>query len=75
MLFNRLEESVFSLYPNLLQLKRFLKKFDFCGLLVSGSGSSIVGLCRSREQAEINRDKIASIGKGKVFVVTNDVSP
>lgn len=70
-LFNRLEESVFSLYPNLLQIKNFLKQFDFCGLVVSGSGSSIVGLCRSREQAEIIRDKTASIGKGKVFVVTS----
>ncbi len=74
-LFNRLEEPVFSLYPNLLQLKSFLKQFDFCGLLVSGSGSSIVGLCSSREQAEINRDRIASIGMGKVFVVTNAVLP
>ncbi|NOG83947.1 MAG: 4-(cytidine 5'-diphospho)-2-C-methyl-D-erythritol kinase [Planctomycetes bacterium] len=75
LLFNRLEEPVFSLYPNLLQLKSFLKQFDFCGLLVSGSGSSIVGLCSSREQAVLNRDKIASIGKGEVFVVTNAVLP
>ncbi|MCP5003067.1 MAG: 4-(cytidine 5'-diphospho)-2-C-methyl-D-erythritol kinase [Planctomycetes bacterium] len=75
LMYNRLEESVFSLYPNLLKLKSFLKQFDFCGLQVSGSGSSIVGLCSSREQAEINRDKIASIGKGEVHVVSNAVFP
>ena len=75
LLFNRLEEPVFTLYPGLLQLKKFLERFGFCGLLVSGSGSSIVGLCSSREQAESIRDKIISIGKGDVFVVTNTLLP
>jgi 4-diphosphocytidyl-2-C-methyl-D-erythritol kinase len=72
LLFNRLEEPVFTLYPELLRLKKFLEQFEFCGLLVSGSGSSIVGLCSSRDQAERIRDKIVSIGmKGYVFVVAN----
>ncbi len=75
LLFNRLEETIFSLYPNILQMKRLLERFDFCGLLVSGSGSAIYGLCRNRKQAEIIRNQIEFRDMGKVFVVANTIIP
>ncbi len=73
LLFNRLEETIFSLYPNLLQMKNLLERFGFCGLLVSGSGSAIYGLCSNRKQAEMIRNQIELRGMGKVFVATNTI--
>jgi 4-diphosphocytidyl-2-C-methyl-D-erythritol kinase len=75
LLYNRLEETIFSLYPNLLQVKNLLECFDFCGLLVSGSGSAIYGLCRNRKQAEMIRNQIEFRGIGKVFVAANTIKP
>jgi 4-diphosphocytidyl-2-C-methyl-D-erythritol kinase len=75
LLFNRLEETIFSLYPNLLHIKSLLECYGFCGLLVSGSGSAIYGLCSNRKQAEILRNQIELRGMGKVFVATNTIIP
>lgn len=75
LLFNRLEETIFSLYPNLLQMKNLLERFGFCGLLVSGSGSAIYGLCSNRNQAEMIRNQIELRGMGKVFVAANTIIP
>ena len=74
LLFNRLEGTIFSLYPNLLQIKNLLERFSFCGLLVSGSGSAIYGLCSNRKQAERIRNQIELRGMGKVFVATNTIT-
>ena len=71
LLFNRLEEVIFATYPDLLQVKRSLEIFDFCGLSISGSGSAFFGLCNDRHQAEAIKSKVESSGTGKVFVVTN----
>lgn len=75
LLFNRLEETIFSLYPNLLHIKSILKRYSFFGLLVSGSGSAIYGLCSNRKQAELIRNQIELRGMGKVFVSTNTIVP
>lgn len=73
-LYNRLEDVVFSLYPNIEKIKKTLAKFDFCGTLLSGSGSALYGLCKGeRDSKEIER-QIKMLDVGDVFVVTSDVN-
>jgi len=71
LLFNRLEEVVFTTYPDLLKVQSSLKNFDFCGLSISGSGSAFFGLCNDRHQAEAIKSKVELSGTRNVFVVTN----
>ena len=75
LLFNRLEEVVFTTYPDLLDVKKTLDHFDFCGLSVSGSGSAFFGLCRDRQQAKAIKSKIELSSMGSVFAVTNVITP
>jgi len=46
-LFNRLEETTFRLYPQLEAMKGKLAELPLDGVLMSGSGSCIFGLCRT----------------------------
>ncbi|MGR3309753.1 MAG: 4-(cytidine 5'-diphospho)-2-C-methyl-D-erythritol kinase [Candidatus Brocadiales bacterium] len=71
LLYNRLEEAVFQLYPELYRIKEALRAYDFCGLLLSGSGSAIYGLCRRQSDAEEIKTRLDSRGLGQVFLVTN----
>lgn len=75
LLFNRLEEVIFTTYPDLLRVKSSLELFNFCGLSVSGSGSAFFGLCNDRHQAEIIKGKAEISGIGNVFAVTNVITP
>ena len=70
-LFNRLEETVYRLYPDLLKLKTCLDKLGFCKVQVSGSGSSLFGLCERRCDAEDIRNKLHELCSAKIFVVSN----
>lgn len=49
---NRLEETVFSLYPRLKAYKDFFREREAALSLVSGSGSAVFGLYRERRKAE-----------------------
>ncbi len=49
---NRLEETVFSLYPRLKEYKDFFFESEAVLSLMSGSGSAVFGLFRDREKAE-----------------------
>lgn len=75
LLFNRLEETIFAQYPDLRKIKDSLKCFGFRGILVSGSGSSIFGLCSDWNQAKVIRNEIDARGFGKVFVATSVTVP
>ena len=75
LLFNRLEEVIFTTYPDLLDVKKVLGHYDFCGLSVSGSGSAFFGLCRDRQQAKAIKSKIELSSIGNVFAVTNVITP
>ncbi len=75
LLFNRLEEVIFTTYPDLLQIKSSLGTLGFCGVSISGSGSAFFGICRDRHQAEVIKSKVESSGMGNVFVVTNVITP
>jgi 4-diphosphocytidyl-2-C-methyl-D-erythritol kinase len=68
---NDFENAVFNLHPQLKTIKGKLLKLGARPALMSGSGSSLFGICRSREQ----RDKaVASlqrvVGKDRVFAVS-----
>ncbi|MBM4053581.1 MAG: 4-(cytidine 5'-diphospho)-2-C-methyl-D-erythritol kinase [Planctomycetes bacterium] len=71
-LHNRLEDVVFKLYPQLEEIKQKLKKLDFCGVLLSGSGSAVYGLCRRESEAKNIGQNVKTFGFGDVFVVTSD---
>lgn len=71
-LHNRLEDSVFRLYPDLEKIKKTLTKFDFCGTLLSGSGSALYGLCKEGIDSKEIEKKIKMLNIGDVFMVTND---
>ncbi len=75
LLFNRLEEVAFATYSDLLQVKKSLEVYDFCGFSISGSGSAFFGLCDDRHQAEVIKSKIELSGTGDVFVVSNVITP
>ncbi len=49
---NRLEETVFSLYPRLKEYKDFFFEREAVLSLMSGSGSAVFGLYRDREKAK-----------------------
>ena len=49
---NRLERTVFRLYPQLKDIKRFFQSRGAALSLVTGSGSAVFGLFRTREEAE-----------------------
>lgn len=49
---NRLERTVFRLYPQLKDIKRFFQSRGAALSLVTGSGSAVFGLFGSREEAE-----------------------
>lgn len=66
--FNRLEETVCRLYPDLLKLRNILCEFDFCGVQVSGSGSSLFGLCERRCDAEKFKEELTKRCSASVFV-------
>ncbi len=71
-LYNRLEEVVFRLYPDIERVKKTLTKFDFCGILLSGSGSALYGLCKEERDSKEIEQQIKMLDIGDVFVVTND---
>ncbi|MDN3513611.1 MAG: 4-(cytidine 5'-diphospho)-2-C-methyl-D-erythritol kinase [Candidatus Brocadia sp.] len=71
-LYNRLEEVVFRLYPDIERIKKTLAKFNFCGILISGSGSALYGLCKEEGDSKEIERQIEALNIGDVFVVTND---
>ncbi len=71
-LHNRLEEVVFKLYPGLEEIKRALERLDFCGVLLSGSGSALYGLCREGSDLKVIEQRVKMLNIGDVFMVTND---
>lgn len=71
-LHNRLEEVVFQLYPGIEKIKKTLAMFDFCGILLSGSGSALYGLCKGERDSKEIEQRIKMLDIGDVFVVTND---
>ncbi|MBI5369366.1 MAG: 4-(cytidine 5'-diphospho)-2-C-methyl-D-erythritol kinase [Planctomycetes bacterium] len=68
-LFNRLEEPAHGLFPRLAAVRDALVGIGFAGVLTTGSGSAIFGLCRSAEEAVRREQETARRGLGRVFRV------
>jgi 4-diphosphocytidyl-2-C-methyl-D-erythritol kinase len=50
-LFNRLEEPAFALSPAVERVRDRLGRLGVCGVQMSGSGSAVFAVCRSRKEA------------------------
>lgn len=74
LLFNRLEEVALGLYPVLRKIRTLLESYGPCGVLLSGSGSAVYGLCNTKREAEGIKENLERQGMGKVYVVTNSAS-
>lgn len=71
-LFNRLEEVVLRLYPGVETIKNILAEHAFSGVLLSGSGSSLYGLCKKEGDVREIEQQLKMRNVGDVFIVTND---
>lgn len=70
-LFNRLETPAFKLNHQLKILKNKIKEFDFAGVLMTGSGSGIFGLCKNRKEAIGKKALLKRLNVGEVFSLTS----
>ncbi len=52
LLYNRMENAVFTMYPELRELKKRLVESGCSGALMSGSGPTLFGICADEEEAE-----------------------
>jgi len=62
LLFNKLEETTFSLYPSLKTYKESLSKDSKFGCLMSGSGSTFYTFALNKSQAEDMQIKFVKNG-------------
>ena len=72
--FNRLEEPAFGLAPVVKQTRDRLAALAPCGARMSGSGSAVFAVCRSRGEAidlaaAFQRSRPAGESESRVFVV------
>ncbi len=70
-LFNRLTDTIYNLYPELVKVRTILDEVGFSGFQISGSGSSLFGLCERRCDAEDIKKKLDRLCIAEVFVVSN----
>jgi 4-diphosphocytidyl-2-C-methyl-D-erythritol kinase len=73
-LFNRLEEPALALAPVVEHVRRRLASLGPCGASMSGSGSAVYAVCRSRSEAtrvaeEFRRTRGAGEPESRVLVV------
>lgn len=59
-LFNRLESAAFTLHPQLPAIKKKLVDAGCLSALLSGSGSAVFGIARSKEEAQLIARKLSS---------------
>ena len=67
-MFNRMEEPVFAMHPQLLDIKRALLDAGCTAAIMSGSGPTMFGICASQTQARSISNKLAPL---KTTVVTS----
>jgi 4-diphosphocytidyl-2-C-methyl-D-erythritol kinase len=72
LLFNRLESVAFRAFPKLESFKKEIEREPFAAVLMSGSGSTIYGLTRSRREAEEIASRLKDRMQGTFFVVEGE---
>ena len=68
---NALQEPAERLNPDVTRLKTAFARQPFAGHMMSGSGTSYFGMCRSRRQAVQLAARLKATRLGDVFVVSN----
>ncbi len=69
LIFNRFEDVVYSLFPRLRELSVRLQAEAFLKVLLSGSGSTIYGVCENGTQAGLLEEKLSAELEADVFAV------
>jgi 4-diphosphocytidyl-2-C-methyl-D-erythritol kinase len=67
LLFNRLEESAAELSAHIPRLRLRFERMGLWGCAMSGSGSSVFGICRHRRHARQVAESLRAAGAGYVF--------
>jgi len=70
-LYNKLEDVVLPSYPVLGEIKKKLSAAGAEGVLVSGSGSGVYGIFRTRKEALRAKNKLMNKGKWQLFLANN----
>lgn len=70
--YNSFETVLFSTFPELRRLYALLCEESFLKVLMSGSGSTIFGVCRSAEQARELGEKLNATLEADVFTVSSE---
>ena len=68
LLFNRLETAAFALCPELENIRQTMERFSPLAVKMSGSGTAMVALCRSREESETIAGQLKELNLGVTFV-------
>lgn len=68
-LYNKLEEVIFILYPQMREIKKVLLREGVLGSLVSGSGSSLFGIVKDRKEGEELKEKLEKIYIASIYLV------
>ncbi len=72
---NDLEEAVMAVYPEIRAVKKALLDAGASGAVMSGSGSAVVGLVGSEQDAAMVADRIRSSTTCEVYSVSNLLEP
>ena len=70
-LFNRLECPALALNKKLKRAKTMMQKLGFLGVLMTGSGSGIYGLCKSKKDAVNKAAALKELTTGDVFILSS----
>jgi len=68
LLFNRLETAAFALCPELENIRQTMERFSPLAVKMSGSGTAMFALCRSREESETIAGQLKELNLGVTFV-------
>ena len=68
LLFNRLETVAFALCPELENIRQTMERFSPLAVKMSGSGTAMFALCRSREESETIAGQLKELNLGVTFV-------
>jgi len=69
---NDLETGVTTIYPEIRRIKQALSEAGCAGVVMSGSGSTVVGLVRTREEADSVRSRLAGRGWSLLTAAATD---
>ena len=73
LLFNRLEQVAELIWPRMYEYFHAFDGFDCPAVRMSGSGTTIFALCRSRAHADRVADSLRKLNLGQIFAVESEI--